>query len=530
MKYFSICSGIESASVAWHPLGFECVGVTEIDPFRSAVLNYHYPEVKNYGDFTKVTKEQIGGSPDVVVGGTPCATFSIAGLREGIESDRGNLALEFIRFVKRTKPTWVLWENVPGVLSSNGGRDFGSFIGGLAECGYGFAYRVLDTQYIRTQRFPRAIPQMRRRIFVVGHIRDWRRSAEVLFDQESLSGNHPPCRKKGEGDTREAKEGTNGSDQRLKFRSGDFGAYTEDDVSSTIKARDHKSATDLIALASGHSKSNGQGINDSGAMYTITSGDHHAIMKFEEKNDECIVFERGSPDGVARMRKDEVSPTLNSMTGGNRQPCVVKVEFKEDYPNDNSGLMHCGDEVDTVSVRKYEVDISKLQNTLQKNRKPIRKISEDLNINKTTVEHWFRTDRSFSIPSPNDWIKLKEYLKIDTDEFDQSILEFEEKENVFESSKRIYDTDGSYPTMTASSTLPKVFEKKQAIIRRLTPIETERLQGLPDNYTQIPYRGKAKEECPVSRRYEACGRAMSINVMEFLGTRIKMVHDKYGDK
>ena len=196
MKFFSVCSGIESASVAWHPLGFECVGVTEIDPFRSAVLNYHYPKVKNYGDFTKVTKEQIGGSPDVVVGGTPCATFSIAGLREGIKSDRGNLALEFIRFVKRTNPTWVLWENVPGVLSSNGGRDFGSFLGGLAECGYGFAYRVLDTQYIRTQRFPKAIPQMRRRIFVVGHIRDWRRSAEVLFDEESLSGNTPPSRKK----------------------------------------------------------------------------------------------------------------------------------------------------------------------------------------------------------------------------------------------------------------------------------------------------------------------------------------------
>ena len=115
MKYFSICSGIESASVAWHPLGFECVGVTEIDPFRSAVLNYHYPEVKNYGDFTKVEKEDIGGSPDIVVGGTPCATFSIAGLREGIESDRGNLALEFIRFIKRTNPKWVVWENVPGV-------------------------------------------------------------------------------------------------------------------------------------------------------------------------------------------------------------------------------------------------------------------------------------------------------------------------------------------------------------------------------------------------------------------------------
>ena len=108
-------------------------------------------------------------------------------------------------------------------------------------------------------------------------------------------------------------------------------------------------------------------------------------------------------------------------------------------------------------------------------------------------------------------------------------MEFEEKDNVFESSKRIYDAEGSYPTMTASNTLPKVFVKKSVVIRRLTPIEAERLQGLPDNYTQIPYRGKPKDECPISKRYEACGRAMSINVMEHLGTRIKMVQEKYGD-
>ena len=542
MKYFSICSGIESASVAWHPLGFECVGVTEIDPFRSAVLNYHYPEVKNYGDFTKVEKEDIGGSPDIVVGGTPCATFSIAGLREGIESDRGNLALEFIRFIKRTNPKWVVWENVPGVLSSNGGRDFGSCIGGLAECGYGFAYRVLDTQYIRTQRFPRAIPQMRRRIFVVGHIGNWRRAAEVLFDEESLSGNHPPCRKEGEGAPTQTQEGSPGGNQQMRFRSGDFGRYVEDNVSSPIKARDYKSATDLISekvdtnsdltvIHGNSSRLNGDGFRKNGVSYKLTATEIPSIYNEIYKNDteNNIVFERSSPDGIARMRGEDVSPTLNAMTGGNRQPCVVNVAFKEDYPDDNNGLMHCGDEVDKVSVRKHRVDVKKLQATLQKHRKPIRKISEDLNVNKTTVEHWFRTDKSFSIPSPDEWLKVKEYLNIETDEFDKPIMEFEEKDNVFESSKRIYDAEGSYPTMTASNTLPKVFVKKSVVIRRLTPIEAERLQGLPDNYTQIPYRGKPKDECPISKRYEACGRAMSINVMEHLGTRIKMVQEKYGD-
>ena len=338
MNYFSICSGIECAGVAWHPLGFKSMGVCEIEPFRSAVLKYHYPEVKNYGDFTKVKKEDIGGkSPDVLVGGTPCATFSIAGLREGIKSDRGNLALEFILLIKRLNPTWVVWENVPGVLSSNGGKDFGTFLGGLAECGYGFAYRVLDTQYIRTQRFPRAIPQMRRRVFVVGHIRDWRRSAEVLFDREVLSWNTPPRRTKREEIT-----------EKLTFRLTRSDQRVQDDIAGTIAARDYKSATD-------------------------------------------IVFEPNTYDGFARVKKDNVSPTLNAMTGGNRQPCVVR----------------------------------------------------------------------------------------------------------------------------------------QSKIRRLTPLECERLQGLPDNYTQVPYRGKPKEECPTSKRYEACGRGMSINVMEHIGTRIKEVDSKY---
>lgn len=335
MKYLSICSGIESVGVAWNPLGFEPIGLSEIDPFRSAVLQYHYPEVKNYGDFTQIKKTDLRAQPDVLVGGTPCATFSIAGLREGINTERGNLALEFIKLAQRLQPTWVVWENVPGVLSSNGGRDFASFLGGLAECGYGFAYRVLDTQYIRTQRFPRAIPQMRRRVFVVGHIRDWRRSAEVLFDREVLSWNPPPRRTKGKETSEKPTFRLTRSDQRV-----------QDDIAGTIAARDYKSATDLVSVAGGNTKSNGSGIKDDGSMYTLTASDRHSVAR-------------------------------------------------------------------------------------------------------------------------------------------------------------------------------------QSKIRRLTPLECERLQGLPDNYTQVPYRGKPKEECPTSKRYEACGRGMSINVMEHIGTRIKEVDSKY---
>jgi DNA (cytosine-5)-methyltransferase 1 len=348
MNYLSICSGIESCSVAWNPLGWKPIGFSEIEEFRSAVLKYHYPEVKNYGDFTKITKQTIGTKPDILVGGTPCATFSIAGLRKGLGEDRGNLALEFIRLIDRIKPKWIVWENVNGILSSNGGKDLATFLGALAELRYGFAYRVLDTQYVRTSRFPRAIPQRRRRIFVIGHYRDWRNPAKVLFNQEPMPENPYPSRRK-------------------KKRTSD---------------KSKKNITEnLVVIRDSHTKSNGAPWSEKDVSFTLTANDIPSIT----------VMETSTPDKTARIYKDEVSPTLTAMTGGNRQPIVF------------------GDKIKTI--------------------------------------------------------------------------------------------------------------------RRLTPIECERLQGLPDNYTQIPYRGKPKEQAPVSKRYEAIGRAMSINVMEWLGTRIQKVHN-----
>jgi DNA (cytosine-5)-methyltransferase 1 len=127
---------------------------------------------------------------DLLVGGTPCQSFSVAGLRRGLEDPRGNLALTYVGILDRFRPKWCVWENVPGVLSSNGGRDFGSFLGALAELGYGFAYRVLDAQYF-------GVAQRRRRVFVVGHLGDWRRAAAVLFERESLRGDPAPSREKG---------------------------------------------------------------------------------------------------------------------------------------------------------------------------------------------------------------------------------------------------------------------------------------------------------------------------------------------
>ena len=186
LRYGSVCSGIESATVAWHPLGWEPVFFSEIEPFPRAVLSHHYPKVPLHGDFTTIRADEYGPI-DLLVGGTPCQSFSIAGLRGGLADDRGNLALEFLRLADRKRPRWLVWENVPGVLSSNGGRDFGSILGGMGELGYGYAYRILDAQYF-------GVPQRRRRVFVVAYLGDWRHPAAVLFERQSLSGNPAPRR------------------------------------------------------------------------------------------------------------------------------------------------------------------------------------------------------------------------------------------------------------------------------------------------------------------------------------------------
>lgn len=186
MNYLSVCSGIEAATVAWEPLSWRAVAYSEIEKFPSAVLNHHYPKTPNWGDMTKY-KDWPDAEINTLVGGTPCQSFSIAGLRKGLADPRGNLALVYLGIANRYRPDWVVWENVPGVLSSGDGRDFGAFLGALGKLGYGWVYRIFDAQYF-------GVPQRRRRVFVVGNLGDWRRAASVLFEPESLSRDSAPRR------------------------------------------------------------------------------------------------------------------------------------------------------------------------------------------------------------------------------------------------------------------------------------------------------------------------------------------------
>jgi len=337
LRYGSVCSGVEAATVAWHPLGWEPQWFSEIEKFPSAVLAHHYPNTPNLGDMTAF-KEWPNDPIDVLVGGTPCQSFSVAGLRKGLSDPRGNLMLTYLAIAAQYQPKWLVWENVPGVLSSNRGRDFGTFLGALAELGYGFAYRVLDAQYF-------GVAQRRRRVFVVGYLGDWRRSTAVLFERESLSGHPAPSRETGQ------------------------------KVAPTVTQ---------------------------GAPFSRTGNDR-------------VEAEAYVPDGPAKCLTSGVGQRYDFET--------------ENFPI-AFGAQNSAQQCDSVSEH----------------------VTPTLDKSKT-------------------------------------------------------------PAVTQASA-----------VRRLTPTECERLQGFPDDYTQIPYRNKPAESCPDGPRYKAMGNSMAVPVMRWIGERINMVN------
>ena len=492
MNYLSVCSGVEAASVAWKGLDWNPLAFSEIEKFPSEVLQHHYPNVENLGDMTNYKEWDFGKqSVDVVVGGTPCQSFSVAGLRKGMEDPRGNLALTFCAILDKFRPKWFIWENVPGVLSSNKGRDFGSFLGAVAELGYGASYRVLDAQNF-------GVPQRRRRVFVVGHLGDWRPSAEVLFESESLSWDSDKSRKKRKDSTSIPKGST-----RVQGKGVATPLLHQDHIDA-LCARDYK------------------GLNSD-------SLDKKAIVE---------VFENHPQDS----RVKEMGDTCQTVTstwgaGGGNIPFVLNKNYY--------------DVIQEVAVRKYDVDIDGLQQLLKKHKNmSIKDIAEKIGVKKTTAEHWFRTDKFFAIPEPEVWPVLKELLKITDDSFDKSIMTIEYKDGKYDQSNRIHNGQKPSPTLTRTSTGNDLFAlaentigrqplnggngdgytertpmytlnatgvhgvSNNMAVRKLTPVECERLQGFPDNYTNI------KENCPDGHRYKAMGNSMAVPVMRWIGERI----------
>ena len=325
MNYLSVCSGIEAATVAWHHMGWKPIAFSEIEKFPSQVLAHYYPNVPNLGDMTKYKEWVLSEPIDILVGGTPCQSFSVAGLRKGLDDPRGNLALTYVGILDKFRPKWCIWENVPGVLSSGGGRDFGSFLGALGEVGYGWAYRVLDAQYF-------GVPQRRRRVFVVGCLGDWESAAKVLFESESLSRNTKPSRKAGKSVT--------------GYVESSFGQYREDVLAGTTKASggvlSGGSETFIVGALDtecGGQKLSHQSIN-SGHIFAVYEN-HPSDSRVKEMGDVCqtvtsswgtrggnvpfvqnvaygfepgITKREGNPNRFTR----EISPTLRAEMGDNQ--------------------------------------------------------------------------------------------------------------------------------------------------------------------------------------------------------------------
>jgi DNA (cytosine-5)-methyltransferase 1 len=478
--YGSVCSGIEAASVAWHPLGWRAAFFSEIEAFPRAVLKHRWPDVPLHGDFTTI---QAGDYEpiDLLVGGTPCQSFSVAGLRGGMADERGNLALEYLKLANRLRPRWLVWENVPGVLSSNEGRDFGSFLGGLGELGYGWAYRVLDAQYF-------GLAQRRRRVFVVGYFGDWRRAAAVLFERHSLSGHPAP--------SREARKDVAPT---LSARTqGGGGLGTDFEVGGGLVP---DVASTLIA-----------GVANGGAGHGARSG--HAKDSTLIAETLCVATGQAGAEIGA-----EIAPTLNC---NHEAPYIAgtlqsngKAAGSVTQQDAEAGMLV------THTLRGEGFDASEdgtgrgiplIADTL---RGHPRAGSNSLGAIAFDCKASGRS--GFGVGDIASTMRAMGHKDSHTNGGGHQAVAFHENQRA---ELTVSDTAGALKNGGGKpgQGYPALLQAMQ--VRRLTPRECERLQGFPDEYTLIQVRGKPAADGP---RYKALGNSMAVPCMVWIGRRIAAV-------
>lgn len=546
MKYVSIFSGIEAATVAWHPLGWEPLAFSEIDPFPSTVLQHHYPDIPNLGDITKIDWSPYVGAADIVVGGSPCQSFSVAGKREGLAGASG-LMFEYIRAVRELRPRWFVWENVPGAFTSERGEAYRQLLSEMDALGYGLAWRVLDAQFF-------GVAQRRERVFLVGSLGTMR-CAEVLFERESLSWNHQSSRQKRQALTEEAQERVGEADHdsgclnpgetqsrrvypasgvyptlstREKSGQNQESVFTQfgDDVAGTLTSRyDSSPCVDrganvvvderdkVFLCQTAQTGSNGKLVKQDDVMNTLDRTNSTAVA----------ALDFNPTDARLRYANDDVSQTLTARagTGGNQVP-LVQVQPLVFNPNaginEKGGGFALSEDVTPTLKTDHNPAVAFASNQRDEVREleVAGALAAQPGIKQQT--YICRADGQANAMTSVDMAPtLTSHAKKDPP------LIYPAEDSIGEDALIQRDMSATLSTHNTQTPITGGREKRSLTVRRLTPRECERLQGFPDDYTDIPYRNK--EHAPDGPRYKALGNSMAVPVMRWIGERIHMVEE-----
>ncbi len=509
LTYGSVCSGIEAATAAWHPLGMEPVWFAEIEPFPSAVLAHHYPHTPNLGDMTKLAALVLVGkieAPDVLVGGTPCQAFSVAGMRQGMLDPRGALTIKYVELAdavdhvrtSRNQPeTVIVWENVPGVLSDKGNA-FGCFLGALAGedcelqppgkrwqdagCVYGpkraIAWRILDAQYF-------GLAQRRRRVFVVASARAGFDPVEVLFEREGMRRDTAPRRGEGQDVTGTAPFGPAlqcGCGHVFSEELGHYGCPNcEGDEGPAV------------SMFGGIPAFGGHGLGGSvDRSATLTAKD----ARLDVESETFFL----SPSLRAQSQSSHRADSDAFIVAGTLQ-ASVKAAGSATSQDADSGLpvVH-GTQDPSVSE---SLAFSLGRNSGQEN-----------------VLAFSCKDHGADAGQLAPTLRAMNHQNSHANAGGQVAVAITLRGRDGGATAEIGGDIGN--TLRASSGGgDKAHALVNSSVRRLTPRECERLQGFPDDYTRIAWRGRVLDLCPDGPRYKAIGNSKAVPVVRWIGSRIQ---------
>ena len=543
LRVATVCSGIGAPEEGMKDLPFEFVWSSEIEPFPCRVLKHHYPDVPNLGDMTKLfTNETFINEPiELLVGGTPCQSFSIAGLRGGLDDERGNLALVYCRILMVKQPKWFIWENVPGVLSSSDGADFAAILSGFtgkdikpqrfAEAGiiqgelYSISWRVLDSQYF-------GVPQRRRRVFVVGHLGDdWRPSAAVLFERESLRRDITP--------RREARKEATGALRAGTEVSGGDAIACETADSLTIGANQTTGfCGDVGATLGNEATKVGQWWDNGDTAHTLTKSSHNQYMP-DKDNFQAVITDEPKFFSIQRIGESKESANTHTLSRRDYKdatdlvttPYTQSIDCRNDAVNDEiSGTLQTKSNggqslnyinpIYTIQTAQTGANGSNISEDVSESNSPeiegvkvvefdlIRKESFCINTGQVNANGSnVIKDKSFTL-SKND----KYAVCYGFDSLSSNSMKSSNPHSGVHVDDIVKTLDSNVPCPSKNQGGNLILTH---IARRLTPKETLRLQGFPDDYLDI-------QGASDSAKYAAIGNSMTTYVLQWLGHRIAL--------